>query len=258
MFLTFEPYQPYQFFKFPISMKSSNPTAITVAEMRAIEHDAQVGGISALQMMQTAGHNAAQALADYLREHWPPDRPARILFLCGPGNNGGDGLVCAAALFDLTTRGQFGNGAIGALTLQIYLLRARKEDDPVFQPVRVRGIFVADAESDLRWRVFLQLIGHANIVVDAVLGIGTSRPIGSHLKEMLDEVRRVRQLKREEGGPLLIALDGVSGMNYDTGELDPNSVAADVTITFHAPKHGHFRSPAKEASGALLVAGIGV
>lgn len=234
-----------------------SPHPISVAEMRAIERGMEARGISSLQMMQMAGRNAAQALAGYLRQHWPADRPARILFLCGPGNNGGDGLVCAAALFDLATQGQFGNGSIGALTLQVYLLRARKADDPVFQPVREQEIFVADAENDLRWRVFLQLIGHANIIVDAVLGIGTSRPIGSHLKEMLNEVRRVRQLKREEGGPLLIALDGVSGMNYDTGELDPNAVAADVTVTFHAPKHGHFRSPAKEASGTLLVAGIG-
>ena len=36
------------------------------------------------------------------------------------------------------------------------------------------------------------------------------------------------------------------------------ALPADVTITFHAPKHGHFRSPAKEATGKLLVADIGV
>ena len=161
-----------------------SPHPISVAEMRAIERGMEARGISSLQMMQMAGRNAAQALAGYLRQHWPADRPARILFLCGPGNNGGDGLVCAAALFDLATQGQFGNGSIGALTLQVYLLRARKADDPVFQPVREQEIFVADAENDLRWRVFLQLIGHANIIVDAVLGIGTSRPIGSHLKDL--------------------------------------------------------------------------
>ena len=232
--------------------------AITVAEMRALEQAAEVRGVTSSQMMQQAGRNAAQQLVDYLNQHWPPDRPARVLFVCGPGNNGGDGLVCASSLFDLATQGQFGHGAIGALTIQVYLLRPRKEDDPVFQPIRERGIFVADAESDLRWRVFHQLIGHTNIIVDAVLGIGTSRPIGSHLKELLDEVRRVRQLKREEGGPLLVALDGVSGMNYDTGTLDPNVVPADLTITFHAPKVGHFRSPAKEASGELRVAAIGI
>lgn len=226
--------------------------------MRAIEREAEARGLTSLQMMQNAGRNAARQLADYLGAHWPPTHPARVLFLCGPGNNGGDGLVCAAALFDLAASGQFGNGAIGALTIQVYLLRPRQEDDPVFQPLRERGIFVADAESDLRWRVFLQLLGHANVIVDAVLGIGTSRPIGSHLKEMFDEVRRVRQVKRQDGGPWLVALDGVSGMNYDTGALDPNAVAADVTIAFHAPKLGHFRSPAKEASGELRVAQIGV
>lgn len=233
-----------------------SPDAITVAEMRAVEEAAMARGITSLQMMQTAGRNAARQLVDYLTQHWPPGRPARVLFVCGPGNNGGDGLVCASTLFELVTSGRFGNGAVGALTIQAYLLRPRKEDDPVFQPVREHGIFVADARNDLHWRVFHQLLGHANIIVDAVLGIGTSRPIGSHLKEMLDEVRRVRQLKRDEGGPLLVALDGVSGMNYDSGALDPNAVAADLTIVFHAPKVGHFRSPAKEANGELRVAEI--
>ena len=231
-------------------------SAITVAEMRVIEREIESRGLTSLQMMENAGRNAAIQLMDYLIGHWPPERPASVMFLCGPRNNGGDGLLCAATLFDLVAAGKFGNGAVGALTIQVYLLRPRREDDPAFIPVHERGIFVADAENDLRLRVFHQMVAHANIVVDAVLGLGTSRPIGSHLKEMLDEVRKIRQLNREQGGPLLVALDGISGMNYDTGELDPNALSADLTITFHAPKRGHFRSPAKEASGELRIAAI--
>jgi len=227
-------------------MNASN--AITVAEMRAVERAAEASGMSSLDMMRHAGENAATLIAErILNEN--KAAPIRVLFLCGPGNNGGDGLVCAAALHDL-----LGNKGVA----QVYLLRPRLESDPVFVPLRERGLFVADAENDLRLRVFHQLISHANVIVDAVLGIGSSRPIGSHLKEMLDVIRDRRRLTQEQGGPALIALDGVSGMNYDTGALDPNVVPADITITFHAPKVGHFRSPAKEATGQLLVAGIGI
>ena len=47
-------------------------------------------------------------------------------------------------------------------------------------------------------------------------------------------------------------------MNYDTGALDPATVPADVTITFHAPKRGHYCYPAADARGELVVVPIGV
>ena len=58
--------------------------------------------------------------------------------------------------------------------------------------------------------------------------------------------------------PLLIALDGPTGMNYDTGALDPATVPADLTITFHAPKRGHYCYPAADARGDLVVVPIGI
>jgi hydroxyethylthiazole kinase-like uncharacterized protein yjeF len=215
----------------------------SVAEMRALERTADARGLSYAQMMKNAGQGAAQIIRQRL-EAWGVQRP-RILVLVGPGNNGGDGLVCATVL------------AGAGLTVQCYLLKPRPEDDPVYAAAREAGIFIADAQNDMRLRVLHQMITHANVIVDALLGTGVSRPIEGDLRAIL---REVSQRRRATNLPpcKLIALDGVTGMNYDTGELDPAAVPADLTIAFHAPKRGHYCFPAAQACGELAVASIGI
>ena len=72
---------------------------VTVAEMRQAEREADAAGLSYAQMMQTAGRGAARVVAQRMQSLPPRNGPPRrVLVLAGPGNNGGDGLVCAAAL----------------------------------------------------------------------------------------------------------------------------------------------------------------
>lgn len=222
---------------------------LTVAQMREVERRADASGLSYAQMMQNAGRGAARVILEWLARRAvssADSRPAmRALVLCGPGNNGGDGLVCADELAEAAARDGL------PLTVQVYLLRPRSEDDPVFAPLRRRGLFIADAENDMRLRVFRQLVAHADIVIDALLGTGASRPIDGTLRDMLRELRASRPA-------WVVALDGVTGMNYDTGALDPAAVPADLTITFHAPKRGHYCYPAAGACGELVVLPIGI
>jgi len=216
---------------------------LSVAEMRALERAADARGLSYAQMMQNAGQGAAEVIHQRL-EAWGIQRP-RILVLIGPGNNGGDGLVCATAL------------AGAGLTVQCYLLKPRPEDDPVYVAARAAGIFVADAQNDMRLRVLHQMLTHANVVVDALLGTGASRPIEGDLRAILREVNH-RRLANTLPPCKLVALDGVTGMNYDTGGLDSSAVPVDLTIAFHAPKRGHYCFPAAQACGELVVIPIGI
>jgi hydroxyethylthiazole kinase-like uncharacterized protein yjeF len=55
-----------------------------------------------------------------------------------------------------------------------------------------------------------------------------------------------------------VATDIASGVNASTGEIEGMAVAADVTVTFHAPKLGHWIAPGKEHTGELRVAPIGI
>jgi NAD(P)H-hydrate epimerase len=57
---------------------------------------------------------------------------------------------------------------------------------------------------------------------------------------------------------LIVAVDGPSGLEYDSGELDPQALSADITVTFAYPKHGHYVFPGAAACGTLVVADIGV
>jgi ADP-dependent NAD(P)H-hydrate dehydratase / NAD(P)H-hydrate epimerase len=228
---------------------------LTVAQMRETERAADAAGVSYRQMMQNAGQEAAaiilQRLAGWqLSQLIMAERTPRVLVLAGPGNNGGDGLVCARALLDTA---QQPDGP--ALTVQVYLLKPRADDDPVFAPLREHGILIANAGDDLRLRVLHQMVTHADVIVDALLGTGVSRPIDGTLREILDEVRAVLQ---GEARPVVVALDGVTGMNYDTGALDLAAIQADLTVTFHAPKRGHYCYPAARANGELVVTPIGI
>lgn len=232
---------------------------LSVAEMREVERLADAHGLSYAQMMQNAGHGAAEVILQRLGALQVAN--PRVLVLVGPGNNGGDGLVCATAL------------AKAGATVQCYLLKPRGDDDPVYAAARAQGIFMADAQNDMRLRVMHQMVAHANVIVDALLGTGVSRPVEGVLREVLGEVasrRRGDKGTRGQGDqetgrpgrlfshPFLVALDGPTGMNYDTGALDPATVPADLTITFHAPKRGHFCFPAAGACGELVVVPIGI
>jgi len=61
----------------------------------------------------------------------------------------------------------------------------------------------------------------------------------------------------KEALPLVVAVDGPTGLNYDTGEIDPLTLPADISVTFAYPKIGHTRFPGAGRCGELIVADIG-
>ncbi|MCX8125644.1 MAG: NAD(P)H-hydrate dehydratase, partial [Dehalococcoidia bacterium] len=94
----------------------------------------------------------------------------------------------------------------------------------------------------------------SDIILDAVFGTGKSRGISGLFQQVLDRVGR----RTRRGKQLVVALDLPSGLDADTGAIDPVTPAADVTITLGFPKHGLFRFPGAEKVGKLLLADIGI
>lgn len=212
----------------------------TVEQMREVERTADTNGLSYAQMMQNAGQGAARAII--ARCVGPLDK-RRVLLLIGPGNNGGDGLVCAAALHD---------AALG-LQLSIYLLKPRP-NDPLLAALHQRKIAVIN-ESSAGNLTLAEALARADIVVDALLGTGVARPIRGELQTLLQQVN---QRRAQSAPPTLVALDGPTGMNYDTGVLDPNTAPADLTLSFHTLKRGHVCYPAAGACGEIETVPIGI
>ncbi len=213
---------------------------LTVAEMRAVEAAADRAGVSYAALMENAGRAVAETLLARL------DDPAghKCVVLCGTGNNGGDGLVAAHYLSN------------AGLRVAVYCARPPDDADAKVRRLREKSLFLADAQNDQRWRVLTNLLNSATVIVDALLGTGVRFPLGGASADLLREAQA--QLKPLAPRPLIVAVDCPSGMDCDTGALDPLVIPADLTVTFAAAKRGHFAFPAAEVLGELVIADIGV
>jgi len=235
---------------------------LTADQMRALEQRADKTGNTYAMMMERAG----QAVADAIAARGDV-RDKRMLILVGPGNNGGDGLVCARHLHDAGAR------------VLIYLWKRVVDDADVnFKLCRERNIPSTRAEEDMAFQTLRQRVRESDVIVDALLGTGVTRPIKGLLKDMLaaakDEIGKPRRgleglvpsslvtelaLSLPKGhSPLVVAVDLPSGLNPDTGALDPAALAVDLTVTFAFPKIGQLRFPGAGAVGELIVADIGI
>jgi NAD(P)H-hydrate epimerase len=211
---------------------------VTAAEMRRLEQAAVAAGVSEAQLMEEAGLAAAQEV--WMTLGTLEER--RILVLCGPGNNGGDGLVAARHLAD------WGAGVL------VYLLKSR-EGDPLVEELALREVPIAVATNDDSFGALESLLAASELVVDALLGTGRARPIDGDLAEVL---RRLQQARSRPGGIKTLAVDLPTGVDADSGAADPLTVPADQTVTFGFAKAGLYLPPGSAYAGKVQVVDIGI
>ena len=228
---------------------------LSVSEMRALESTADMAGHSYDQMMELAGQGVARAILERT-----PVKHRRILVLVGPGNNGGDGLVAARCLSD------------AGANVTAYLSRPRDpEEDAVFRKAQNHGVAIQTAKADAGHEALRQLVYQSHILIDALLGTGATPPLRGVIAKMIQAVHESLAQTRnaplipvnttlppKAPRPFIVAVDGPSGMDFDTGEHDPATLRAHLTVTFATPKWGHVRLPGAAAVGDLIVADIGI
>lgn len=213
---------------------------VTIEEMRKIDAAcAKEMGITTDTLMENAGLAVAQKAREMLGEV----QAVPVLVLVGPGNNGGDGLVAARCLQEW-----------GAYTTA-YLALPRKADDPNLERARAKGVSILDALSDPGLKLFSRTLGGARLVIDAALGTGRLRPLEGAVKEMMSRLQMERAARRDL---TLLALDIPTGMDADTGVVDPATPCFDATVTLAYPKTGLFRFPGAARVGRLHVVDIGI
>lgn len=230
-------------------------------EVREIEAAANRTGTSYEKMMLNAGAAASRDL----QKRCAIGATTSIVFLIGKGNNGGDGLVMAHRLAISTDA-----------DINLYLLEPRSPTDANYRAVLDAGLSVELATDDDDHRLLKDMLLDADIIVDAVLGIGARLPLrgiaadvlnaaGKYLsprntaaakldRDMPDELGMRSGPKR----PFVFAIDCPSGVDCDTGEVDENVIAADTTMTFITAKPGLFTFPAAALVGELEVSKIGI
>jgi len=205
---------------------------VTVAEMRELEAQADHQyGLTSPILMNNAGKSAADIFEHHLAPHHSMSR-LEILFLIGPGNNGGDGMVMAKHL-----------ERSGAIVHHYHW----KEHKLI---ANGQEISPADTETGLE-----ALIQSADYIIDALLGTGRSRPLPEDMRRLFARVRRERE---QRAGLRVVAIDLPTGLNADTGEVDQGTIPADMTITLAFPKQGFFFFPGRDYIDDLYIGDIGL
>ena len=212
---------------------------VTSDQMRRIEARSEQAGVSTDALMEQAG----LAVARRVRHHLGHLAGVPVAVLVGPGNNGGDGLVVARHLHSWGAR------------VSVYLCRDRPEPDPKLDMVRQQGPAILRASQDEGLAHLRKILASAHLVVDAVLGTGRVRPIEGTLEAIFNELAAARANRSDLR---LLALDLPTGLDADTGAVDPACPAADITVALGHPKVGLFLYPGAANVGALEIVGIGI
>ncbi len=205
---------------------------VTVAEMRELEAEAEHQyKLTSSILMDNAGKSAAEIFEQHLAPHQSING-LEVLFLVGPGNNGGDGLVMGRHLKEL--------GAI----VHFYHWKEQK--------LIANGQEISPADTQAKLEILIQ---SADYIIDALLGTGRSRPLPEDMRRLLACVRSERE---QRTGLRIVAIDLPTGLNADTGEVDPGTIPADITITLACPKQGFFFFPGRDYIGNLFIGDIGL
>lgn len=210
------------------------PAVFTPAQIRELDRVTIEGlGIPGPVLME----RAALGVSTYIRARYPE---RHTLIVCGPGNNGGDGLAAARQLH-----------LAGHPTACVVAV-----DSPAaLSPDAALNMDAAEkAGVNLRLgSVPDYLWDETELVVDCLLGTGASGEIRGRLAEW---TRRINAVATR--GVPVVAVDVPSGVDSATGSCAADAVAADSTITFHAAKSGLVCPPGSEAAGEVVVWDIGL
>jgi hydroxyethylthiazole kinase-like uncharacterized protein yjeF len=212
---------------------------VTADEMRALDRTTiEDLGLPGMVLMETAGRAVADAAWAALasRRH----RTAAVV--CGPGNNGGDGYVAARVLRE--------RGA--AVTTYLAAPRdAIRGDAAAHLAVleRTGGRVVAVTTLD-ELAAHRAAIESANVVVDALFGIGMTRPVLGVHAALIAAINA--------GSGVRVAADIPSGLATDTGAVLGAAVCADVTVTMAALKIALVSAPGFTCAGEVRIAEIGI
>jgi len=204
------------------SLRATGEIAVLTPEaMRAWDASAiQQLGVPERVLMEAAGRTAAEAL----QRHFPRGRVAAAV---GRGNNGGDALVLLR-------------------TLRAWGREVCAVTEPGAEvPVELLHGWEVPSEADSA-RAFAR----ADVIIDGVLGTGARGAPRAAAAALIEA--------QNAAGRPIVALDGPSGVDLQTGQVPGVAVEAALTVTFGALKHGLVLYPGRRLAGRTLMVEIGL
>ncbi|MBA4130929.1 MAG: bifunctional ADP-dependent NAD(P)H-hydrate dehydratase/NAD(P)H-hydrate epimerase [Hyphomicrobium sp.] len=198
---------------------------LTTDQMARADHLAVEAGVPSLTLMENAGRAVADAAMTMVKPG------SRVAVLCGPGNNGGDGLVAARLL------------KRASYDVRLHLLGDK---------AALKG----DAAEMARWwdgpvrPMEPHTLESMHLIIDALFGAGLTRPLDGLAAKIVAAIN-------ESGLPVL-AVDVPSGLDGTTGTATGPVVQATRTVTFFRKKPAHLLLPGRALCGETVLSDIGI
>ncbi|MCS0504478.1 NAD(P)H-hydrate dehydratase [Ancylobacter mangrovi] len=198
---------------------------LTPDEMGRADALTIAGGVPGERLMERAGAAVARVAGRHAAVG------SRVLVLCGPGNNGGDGFVAARLMAGMGYR------------VRVALLGARGalKGDAALMAGRWSGPVEAAAEASLE---------PVDLVIDALFGAGLARDLDGAARELVERLNAASLP--------VVAVDLPSGIDGASGAVRGAAVRAHWSVTFFRAKPGHLLMPGRLHCGELTVADIGI
>ncbi|MCM8767874.1 MAG: NAD(P)H-hydrate epimerase [Candidatus Omnitrophica bacterium] len=208
---------------------------LTKKEIMRIEKETmEKFGISNLILMENAGRESFYIIKKELKNI----KNRKFFVFCGKGNNGGDGFVLSRYLFNYGVDVKvFYFGEINDFTeislINFNILKKLKIDIERINVLKLKNMN----------------IGSADVVIDAILGIGIKGIIEGEMKDVIEFINK--------NSNFIISIDIPSGLDADTGEIYGICVKSNLTISMGFLKKGFFIGKGPEYTGKIKIADIG-
>ncbi|MBU3678612.1 MAG: NAD(P)H-hydrate dehydratase [Candidatus Kapabacteria bacterium] len=211
-------------------IKMYSPSASRDLDVRCIQ-----AGITESALITMASSAAVKVIRQILaQERFDSSGQANILVVCGPGNNGADGLMIAGMLCDA-----------GTVTVLIPSASSAVSAGYVFA---LEGL--ADGVRRIEHHHVNKLDGKRfDVVIDALLGTGARRPLSDDYRRLADMMNSSSECR--------IAIDIPTGLDGLTGEIDRGVVRCQHTVTMEGIKPGMLRESGPDICGRIHVVSIG-
>lgn len=221
------------------------------AEMATLDQQTISAGVSSLELMERAGGVVVDAIREVLPRR---GNESKVVVLCGPGNNGGDGLVVARRLVDdgmsvlavLTDASRYSTECRAQLASFPYTVALEGGSDVAHAACGGRSITQHDLASRL---------AEAHLVVDALLGTGQRDAPRDGVRDLIEIAMREKARRPEL---IVLSVDIPTGVDADTGARYSPHVVADFTVSIELLKRGMVQFPGRDACGEIRVVPIGI
>jgi hydroxyethylthiazole kinase-like uncharacterized protein yjeF len=210
--------------------------ALTAKAMKYMDEYTIGNGVPSAVLME----NASKGVVDEIAKRF--DKGARVLVLCGQGNNGGDAVCVARWLLHMGYETElFFVGDRERLSKEC--LRQIKIIMNLNKDLHIAGM--SDSERDIE-----VLSADYDVIVDGIFGIGLNRRFGYNLIKLIEYINSKKAYK--------VAIDIPSGLHATSGKIMEAAFRADLTVTFGNYKTGMFFGEGRSTCGEIIVKDIGI